>query len=713
MDCLICCESKNKFLTCRNCKFSACIWCYKKFILEGTCNHASCMECKELFSAQFLFESFPKTWMTEYKAYQRKFAIEREKSQLPLTIPWVMHLKELKKLPMQKDELYKKIKELKKHDHAKIYTNPNRKIFINEHTLTNRDINDLFVYNTINNPAKVTEKYPTILEFYIYIFAKHISHHLKENINIKNISDAKNYLRTLVVNEKVVEFCTDFIYIHNAIKSFVRLDHILAIINYKIHDWHFRWEPSFNSYYDICNTIKQMVNFVRSDILIEYFQSCKVCDNGHVFKFKGPSKRVKKIICITCGIIYCKKCDRAAHNNAPCNENNYKLFVENYKLQRDLYNKIEVINYRLQNKHINTLELESNDTNVIANEKTIKFLYRCTTNECIGFVINKRIDNSHEFHNICTLCETIHCKKCNEKEHDDECDEDIIATKSVLRADTKNCPSCFIPIFRISGCLQMFCVNCNTGFDWSTLKIIKNEKLHNPHFTEYMDKLRAKKITTTIAPLGEFISINAKVDTAVLLIKKEKAEKNRPDDINNAITYYIENNIIVEIKLHKYTAKLIGGDCVTNICENYLKYDINLQDANKKYVYTYEIIDAFIRLVRELNDSITQHHISFEETPNNLRIQLLMNKITEPEFETKIGYHVIKKEKQYALFEILNTYICVISDYLDQMTYANMQNTIKDMYKITHFTNKTIISLADKFSMKMNLIVPNQNYEFI
>lgn len=112
------------------------------------------------------------------------------------------------------------------------------------------------------------------------------------------------------------------------------------------------------------------------------------------------------------------------------------------------------------------------------NKKIIEFIGKCSIDNCNGLIskIKKQ----------CNLCFLSYCIKCldqtNDKDH--ECDKNILETMKFLK-NYKNCPSCFMKILKIDGCDQMFCTNCNTGFDWITLKIIK-KGLHNPHYLEYL-----------------------------------------------------------------------------------------------------------------------------------------------------------------------------------------------------------------------------------
>lgn len=119
-------------------------------------------------------------------------------------------------------------------------------------------------------------------------------------------------------------------------------------------------------------------------------------------------------------------------------------------------------------------------TSSIHQPRTFKCQNQIDRDRCRGFVteINKEY--------ICSLCQTKVCKKCREKKTGDhECDPAIVETVKLLNSDTKACPKCSIPIFKIDGCDQMYCTSCNTAFSWKTLEIV-NGRIHNPHYYEYM-----------------------------------------------------------------------------------------------------------------------------------------------------------------------------------------------------------------------------------
>ena len=85
----------------------------------------------------------------------------------------------------------------------------------------------------------------------------------------------------------------------------------------------------------------------------------------------------------------------------------------------------------------------------------------------------------------CIACDTKVCKSCKEEDHEDDCDPEILANVKKLKSECKPCPNCKIPVFRISGCSDMYCTQCHTGFSWRTGEILNLNRMHNPHLTEW------------------------------------------------------------------------------------------------------------------------------------------------------------------------------------------------------------------------------------
>lgn len=142
------------------------------------------------------------------------------------------------------------------------------------------------------------------------------------------------------------------------------------------------------------------------------------------------------------------------------------------KLLIDLNHKKRVI-YRSRKE----LDLPSHSQPRESTETT-RFIGHCPQDDCKGY-----LDSAY----ICGLCNEKTCRSCRKPEHKDDCDKDLVETIKLLAKDTKGCPNCGVPIFKISGCSQMWCSSCHTAFNWDTGKV-ETGRIHNPHFYEWQRK---------------------------------------------------------------------------------------------------------------------------------------------------------------------------------------------------------------------------------
>jgi len=181
------------------------------------------------------------------------------------------------------------------------------------------------------------------------------------------------------------------------------------------------------------------------------------------------------------------------HVNIYRNQKNGK--EQELKLKLDLKNLIftrKIVKEKIYDKKT----LKNNKHNLIRNMHTQgnnqpverkEVIMKCPVNECRGFV-NKE---NEEGINKCGICKVVVCKKCRVVKNDPknhECDPDVLATIKMLAKDTKNCPNCTTPIFKINGCDQMYCTQCHTAFSWKS-GLIEKGVIHNPHFYEYQRRM--------------------------------------------------------------------------------------------------------------------------------------------------------------------------------------------------------------------------------
>jgi len=121
--------------------------------------------------------------------------------------------------------------------------------------------------------------------------------------------------------------------------------------------------------------------------------------------------------------------------------------------RREKLARIGDLNYQISILNVNN----SNET-----VEARKFIRKCPINDCRGFLSSRW---------KCGSCESFICNKCNElKEDGHECDPANVASMELLNKDTKPCPECATMIYKIAGCSQMWCVNCNTPWDWNSGK---------------------------------------------------------------------------------------------------------------------------------------------------------------------------------------------------------------------------------------------------
>jgi hypothetical protein len=113
------------------------------------------------------------------------------------------------------------------------------------------------------------------------------------------------------------------------------------------------------------------------------------------------------------------------------------------------------------------------------------FVMPCPATGCRGF-----LSQAYK----CGVCDMYTCPSCREvkglqRDGDHTCNADTVATVERLKKECRNCPECGTNIFKIEGCDQMYCTNCNTPFSWITGKKVTQGAIHNPHYYEYVRKM--------------------------------------------------------------------------------------------------------------------------------------------------------------------------------------------------------------------------------
>ena len=108
-----------------------------------------------------------------------------------------------------------------------------------------------------------------------------------------------------------------------------------------------------------------------------------------------------------------------------------------------------------------------------------EFIMKCQVGNCKGYLSTQY---------KCGLCNHYTCSKCFEFQNENHvCDPATVETVAMIRRESKPCPKCGIRVSKIDGCHQMWCVECNTAWDWVSGRIV-NGVIHNPHYYEFLKK---------------------------------------------------------------------------------------------------------------------------------------------------------------------------------------------------------------------------------
>ena len=167
----------------------------------------------------------------------------------------------------------------------------------------------------------------------------------------------------------------------------------------------------------------------------------------------------------------------------------------NHKDKRDLIREVQRNIHRLyyQNLRPGDNNDDSDDDAAEAAEAAVaaeaakkeeekkRFIRRCIRDGCQGFLSQAW---------KCGMCEWYSCSKCfaiRGPEHDSphECTAEALETAALIRKNCKPCPKCGEQIEHGGGCSQMWCISCQTPWDWNTGKIVTSGPIHNPLYYEW------------------------------------------------------------------------------------------------------------------------------------------------------------------------------------------------------------------------------------
>jgi hypothetical protein len=293
--------------------------------------------------------------------------------------------------------------------------------------------------------------------------------------------------------------------------------------------------------------------------------------------------------------------------------------------------------YEIQEK----LVLESKKENPKKEDKKIsKFIGHCPKQDCNGYL---QEDYS------CGLCKSFACKKCHLIKHENPCDPNLIKSVELISKETKNCPNCNVPIYKIEGCDQMWCVSCHTPFSWTKGKI-EQGVIHNPHYYEYQRRNNIE------------VEQRRRCDGQVDIASVFRVTRNN-------CTTQEEQTISAS---HRCSAHIRN----TILDRKYLDLQVNI------------------------------------ETNLDLRVDYLLNNITDKDWVSQIKKREKKREKQRAIRLILN----MLVDTVDELHWSLSEQKISIPDCLTQMENlrQYVCEEFSKIQERFNNKVPNlsDNWKF-
>jgi len=294
-------------------------------------------------------------------------------------------------------------------------------------------------------------------------------------------------------------------------------------------------------------------------------------------------------------------------------------------------------------------------------EKKQLFVRRCTNDNCLGFLSSKW---------KCSLCDTWTCNKCFINMGNDEikathvCNNDDLETAKLIKSDCKSCPKCGINIFKIMGCDQMFCTNCNTPFCWKTGEIQIGRNIHNPHYFEYIkqNKQNLERHPLDI-PCGVELTSNlvARLDNLVYYISPLLSNVPFVQSIDDA--QYL-SNLLVEIGRNIIHLNNVIIRDLNNQIDNYGKcnqterirymtkiideeqFKKNIQTNEKKNLKNKEYIELYVMVRDTASDLIRK----FYNITNKYYQEYLDSKYNSDSDSDSDSDNNIIKRKRHAKF---------------------------------------------------------------
>jgi hypothetical protein len=213
---------------------------------------------------------------------------------------------------------------------------------------------------------------------------------------------------------------------------------------------------------------------------------------------------------------------------------------------------------------------------------------------------------------------------------------------------TKPCPKCGVVISKIDGCSQIWCVECHATFDWNTGRQTFTTNIHNPHYFEWVRR------------------------------NNNGAVPRNPLDIPH-------NPCAADGRLP--TVYLI----TSKYCND----------------TTTRRITSLLRVLNHMRDYDVLENNNYDvETANrDLRINYLLNEVTEEVWKKKLQQREKHRDFKVAKSQVCEMLITVAGQYLNEIANSRvhinrLNEIVLDLEKIVEYYNESMKNVLDRFNSK-------------
>ena len=380
-----------------------------------------------------------------------------------------------------------------------------------------------------------------------------------------------------------------------------------------------------------------------------------------------------------------------------------KQLADMIKIEKELKEAHQHAKYELRIMRTKINRIQKGHIDVTDEEKK-KFVKKCPVDDCRGF-----LSTSYK----CALCKVFVCPDCHEvighsRDEEHKCDEDTVETIKMMKKETKPCPTCATPIFKVSGCDQMWCTQCQVAFSWNKGTIEKGV-VHNPHYYQWMKENNGNiqnpgaEVCGGIPTYFTLRNLCANINKQFANNKQMKESKK----LRNMLDIYIEKLLFRSLR---YLLENISGNTVCryeHLIVNITSVVYHIHRTANHNLHT--IIDPMRLAVNGAIDN------------KDLRIKYLAKEIDDKHLMTMIARRDNIREKKLAMLQVFELYNNVVTEFLNSLLphtekigiyneaqiddmFTYIFTGIIYMYDTAMYCNKQLMTIANNYKMKVHFI---------